>query len=84
MPITAEAPEAACENVRQMIRTEEPDDPLVRWNKAVSDGDVGEITALLSSTWFGVPESTACWQIPGFGVACDLMDDPPEGDDDAQ
>lgn len=30
--------------------------------------------------WWGVlvAESTSCWEIPGFGVLCDLLDDPPE------
>jgi hypothetical protein len=78
MPITAAAPEAACENVRQMIWQEQSGDPLERWDKAVSDGDVSMIMSLLSDAWFGVPESTSCWSIPGFSIACDLMDDPPE------
>lgn len=29
----------------------------------------------------GVPESTDCWQIEGFSIAVDLMDDPVEEDD---
>lgn len=32
--------------------------------------------------WFGVPESTSCWSIPGFGQAVDLLDDPPEDQED--
>jgi hypothetical protein len=77
-PITAPGAEEACANVREKIKAEEPGDPLVRWDRAMADGDVGEIMSLLNSAWFGVPESTSCWEIPGFGVACDLMDDPPE------
>ena len=78
MPITAAAPEAACEFVRQQIRSERSDDPVARWDKAMSEADISQITALLEEAWFGVPESTACWNIPGFDIACDLMDDPPE------
>ena len=77
-PITAPAAEEACANVRKMIQKEQPDDPLARWDEALAKGDVNEIYSLLSDVWFGVPESTGCWSIPGFGLACDLMDDPPE------
>lgn len=78
MPITAPNAERACQWIRQDIRAKEPADPLSRWDKALSDGDVGEIMSLLESTWFGVPESTDCWNIPGFAVAVNLLDDPPE------
>lgn len=37
----------------------------------------------MSETWFGVPESTLCWQIQGFKEACDLLDDPPETEDES-
>jgi len=76
--ITAPSAEIACQNVREKIRAEEPQNPLERWDKAIAAEDIGEIMHLLSGAWFGVPESTGCWNIPGFGVACDLMDDPPE------
>jgi hypothetical protein len=78
MVITAHNAEIACQNVREMIREENPSDPLVTWDKAVSAGDIDTINSLLSDAWFGVPESTECWSIPGFGLACDLMDDLPE------
>ena len=78
MPITAPNAERACQEVRRKIRAEEPDDPLVRWDRAVAGGDIGAINSLLNAAWFGVPESTECWSIPGFGVACDLMDDLPD------
>lgn len=79
-PITAPGAEAACENVRDRIRKEESGDPMARWDKALASGDVGELNTLLSGAWFGVPESAGCWNIPGFSIACDLMDDPPEDD----
>lgn len=77
--ITAPNAEQACENVRQLIQKEHPEDPVTRWDRAVADGDVGTIMSLLDGAWFGVPESTSCWQIPGFDVAVDLLDDPPRG-----
>ena len=78
MPITAPAAEAACDIVRAKIAKEQTSDPLSRWDKAVADGDVGEIMSLLNGAWFGVPESTSCWSIPGFSIAVDLLDDPPD------
>jgi hypothetical protein len=82
MVITAPAPEVACQNIREMIAQEEPDDPLKRWDKALSDGDVGTLASLLDGAWFGVPESTECWNIPGFNEAVNLLDDPPEETED--
>jgi hypothetical protein len=78
MVITAPEAELACQDVRQKIRQEEPDDPLTKWDRALAAEDIGAIMSLLSGAWFGIPESTECWSIPGFGLACDLMDDPPE------
>lgn len=78
MPITAPNAETACRQVRELIRKEEPSDPVARWDKAVASGDIGEILCLLDGAWFGVPESTSCWSIPGFKEAVDLMGDPPE------
>jgi hypothetical protein len=78
MTITAPQAEQACQQVRTMIRKDEPADPLERWDRAIASGDMGEIYTLLDGAWFGVPESIECWSIPGFRLACDLMDDPPE------
>jgi len=83
MPITAYNAEAACQNVRDMIRSNESmdrDSMLKKIETAFSTSDVDELMSLLSSTWFGVPESTCCWSIPGFKEAVDLMEDPPEED----
>ena len=80
MPITAPTAEMACQTVRRKIIAEEGDkqSPVERFETALAAENVSEIMSLLSSAWFGVPESTDCWRIPGFSVACDLMDDPPE------
>ena len=67
--------------MRNQIRKESPDDPLVAWDKAVASGDIGQIMSLLNSAWFGVPEATECWNIPGFKIAVDLLDDPPDQPD---
>lgn len=75
MPITARAAERACETVREQIRNTEPEDPCERWDKAVAAGDLGELNSLLNAAWFGVPESSSCWSIPGFAEAVDLMED---------
>lgn len=82
MPITAPNAEAACAVVRNQIATEQPSDPVLRFNAAVERGDVGEIMSLLEGAWFGVPESTACWNVRGFSVAVDLLDDPPSAEED--
>jgi hypothetical protein len=78
MPITAPNAEMACRDIRTAIRKEEPENPLVRWDKAIANGDVGEIMSLLDGAWFGVPESTECWNVTGFIEAVNLLDDPPE------
>ena len=77
LPITAPNAERACEVVRDSIRTKEPHNPLERWDKAIQEKNIPEIDSLLNGAWFGVPESTSCWGIPGFKEAVDLMDDPP-------
>ena len=80
MTITAPNVERVCANVRKHIIKNEAGkaDPTDRFKEAMANSDVSSIMSLLSSAWFGVPESTDCWQIPGFSTACDLMDDPPE------
>lgn len=78
LPITARMAEAACEQVREQIRSEGnpvTEDLLERLKE---DGNVQELSTLFSGAWFGVPDSTSCWGIPGFGVLCNLLEDPPE------
>ena len=60
------------------IQAETPADPITQLDVALAAGDVGKIYSLLDSAWFGVPESTGCWNIRGFAEAVDLMDDPPD------
>lgn len=84
LPITTPAAERLSESIRESISEKENSKPLRpadRFRKAVEERDSAEITRLLSSTWFGVPESTYCWSMPGFSVAVDLLEDPPEQED---
>lgn len=78
LPITARTTESACEVVREKIRNETEDSPIGSFKDALESGNIDTIYSLLSSAWFGVPESTSCWQIKGFKEAVDLLDDPPE------
>ena len=78
LTITAIGAEAACEKVRELIRSEGElvDGDLLE--RLRLEGNWEELSGLLSSTWFGVPESSSCWGVPGFGTLCDLLDDPPD------
>jgi len=78
MPITAPTAERACRNVREKIAGEYKTDPLMDFDNAIKAEDISAIYSILSGAWFGVPESTSCWKIPGFREAVDLMDDPPD------
>jgi len=82
LPITAQGAEMSCEKVRRMIREKykagDKPDPVVDFAAAVASGNVAKINTLLNAAWFGVPESTSCWRIPGFKEAVDLIEDPPE------
>ena len=75
MPITAATPELARQNVLGSIKRT---DPVREFDDALKTGKVSEIYKILDETWFGVPESTSCWRIPGFRESVDLMDDRPD------
>jgi hypothetical protein len=78
LPITAPNAELACEIVRRQIRQETNTSPEIRFDNALTQDNCATIASLLSSAWFGVPESTECWSIPGFSETCALLDDPVE------
>lgn len=78
MEITAQAAERACELVREEIVREDPSDPVKRFVLALATGNVLDTYDLLNEAWFGVPESTSCWGIRGFKEAVELLEDPPE------
>ena len=77
--ITAPGAEAASVVIRERIAAETKGrDILAEFDRAVEREDIQALYSILNSAWFGVPESTSCWQIPGFKVAVSLLDDPPE------
>jgi hypothetical protein len=80
--ISARDAEAACGLIREKIRDETEESPVGAFKDALAAGDIDKINSLLSAAWFGVPESPSCWRINGFKEAVDLMEDPPEEDED--
>lgn len=75
LPITATTPEMARLNIVGTIKTEKP---LELFDRAVDTNDVRTVDKLLNEAWFGVPESTSCWDVEGFSEAVALMEDLPE------
>jgi len=84
LEITAPNAEMARQTVvKEMLLSGEcQGDPVKRFEVALATEDIGELMSILNRTWFGVPESTSCWNISGFSEAVDLMDDPPEQEDE--
>ena len=82
MKITARGAEQACEVVRGIIRQQGQNkpNPVEAFYEALDADDYITILTLLNEAWFGVPESTSCWNIEGFTEAVNLMEDPPEID----
>lgn len=78
MPITAQGAEQACDVVRNLVRKKVFNNPLEEFNEAVKIGNAAKVYSFLSDTWFGVPESTSCWQLEGFRELVDLLDNPPK------
>lgn len=82
MEITASRAEIACQNVRDIIIRRDGNvrvlKPEIRFDSALANNDAADLYDLLSSTWFGVPESTSCWDIVGFKELVDLLDEPPD------
>jgi len=76
MPITAEGAEMACEVVRRQIASEGSPVTEDLLENLKSQGNADELMSLFGSAWFGVPESTSCWSIPGFREMCNLLEDP--------
>lgn len=66
--------EHACENVRRKIRQEGPIGPTF----AKETRNYEMMSSILSGTWFGVPETTGCWDIEGFRELVSLLEDPPD------
>lgn len=75
--ITAPNAQSACNTVIDHIkrRSEGMPTPLELFDIARKNGDHAYIYKLLDETWFGVPESTSCWNIPGFSLSVDLIEE---------
>lgn len=71
MPITASRAETVSEQIRAEIAIKSPN-PRERFEQAFKDKNPIVMLALLNETWFGIPESLSCWDLPAFGVLCDL------------
>lgn len=81
MPITAQNAQSACDKVCEVIREEHTGaHPVEQFKDALEKKDISKIYTLLNSAWFGVPESTTCWDIRGFAEAVKLLEEVPESD----
>lgn len=78
LPITAKKAEKACEVVRARIKRQDDRDPVEVLTFAIEHKDSSTILRLLNDVWFGVPESTHCWKVPGFKELVDLIEDFPD------
>lgn len=80
LPITASGPEYARNQVIGSILLQEQNDlhPILQFDLAFMQDDIEGLNKILNSAWFGVPESTLCWNIEGFTEAVRLMEDVPE------
>ena len=73
LEITAKAAESACEFVREQIKKENKYiNPAIEFDLAAQAKDHEKLLNLMNSAWFGMPESTGCWEYPAFGILCDL------------
>lgn len=78
MKITAWAAQAACVDVCAELRRTATVEPVAQLQAAIAARDINQIYTVLNSTWFGVPESRSCWEIPGFQEAVELLESVPE------
>lgn len=82
--ITAPNAEAACSIVRKQIQDSTPEDfdPVEKYQDAIDTQNVGLAMKILNETWFGVPESTLCWEIIGFPELIRLCEDSPDDEEE--
>ena len=83
-PITAKMAEQSCAAIRESIARVKTTDPVERFQDALNVEDIGELCSVLQETWFGVPETSSCWKIPGFREAVRLLESPPCPEDDCE
>lgn len=78
LPITASVAEAVCEKVREGVRENYPEDPMVTFDLALTNKDGAIILQVLNQTWFGIPESRDAHSLPSFHAFCDLCSEGPD------
>lgn len=78
--ITAPNAESACVIVRKEIQDNTPEnfDAVTAYQTAIDTQDIELALRILNETWFGVPESTTCWEMTGFPELIRLIEDPPD------
>ena len=69
--ITAPGAEAARQDVVAEVEREGPIDI----KKIIDNRDKDKFLNALNATWFGIPESTDCWNIPGFSELCTICEE---------
>ena len=77
LKITAPNAELACEKLRSQIKKNTKEDVLISFESALKERDERIILKILNDVWFGVPESTSCWKIPGFKELVELIEEAP-------
>jgi len=82
LPITAPSAERARQEVANLVKGESNVSPRDRFRSALRHEDVESMYTVLNQTWFGVPESTGCWDLEGFSELVELLEDPPEEEEE--
>ena len=81
IPITADAAEAACKQIRENIKATTPFDVLVTFDAAVHNNQANVLCNILTQTWFGMPEGASVREEPGFHSLCYLCEGADEDDE---
>lgn len=77
LKITAPNAELACERIRSKIKNETKEDVVDLFRRALKEEDEQAVLRIFNDAWFGVPESTDCWKIPGFKELVELIEEAP-------
>ena len=68
--ITAPAAELACAVVREQIKTEVTEDPVVGYKQYQAD----KVMRIANEVWYGIPESSSVRNHSAFDVVCELAE----------
>ena len=69
-PITAPAAEAACAMIREQIKAEVTEDPVVGYKQYQAD----KVMRIANEVWYGMPESSSVRNHSAFAVVCELAE----------